>query len=155
MAFDISSAKPVENKPSGGFDISSAKPVTTTGGGAAFVTPKQRAVPVTPERKEEIRSLSERTGEYLFEPPTREDFDFGQVAGGAGVAAGLGAAAPKVVKTAGKLIGMIPTLPTKRLGKATQTFGEVLGETNSPPQLRVPAPRKLSSVLGRLWLRRN
>jgi len=129
MAFDISSAKPVENKPSGGFDISSARPVTTTGGGAALVTPKQRAVPVTPEKKEEVRSLSEQFGEYLFEPPTREDFDFGQIAGGAGVAAGLGAAAPKAVKTVGKVIGAIPLPATKRIGKATQTFGEVLGET--------------------------
>jgi len=136
MAFDLATAKPVEEKSSkGGFDLSTATPVTETGGGAALVTPKQRATPSTPEMKEQVRSMSEKMGEYLFGEPEREEISGSEIAGATafGTAAGLGA--PKAMQYAGKGIKMIPTVPTKVAGTLLEKTGQ-LAE-------KVPAMRRM------------
>lgn len=102
----------------------------TTGGGAALITPKQRATPSTPEQKERVKSISENIGEYFFTPPNREDFDFSEMGTVAGLGAGLGAAAPKVLKTGGKIISKIPSPYgiTKVVGGSASALGELLGK---------------------------
>ena len=128
MAFDLSSASPVENKSTGGFDISTATPVTNTGGGAALVTPKQRATPSSPETKKAVKSTSEEIGEYFFEPPGREEFsELAAALSGAG-GAGLAAAGPKILEKTGWLFSKTPFLPVaRRVGKGMETLGKALG----------------------------
>jgi len=128
MGFDVSSVKPQEAPSSSGFDVSTVKPVGETGGGAATVYPSQRATTTSPETQEQVRSLSERTGEYLFGTPNRPEISGTEVAEVGGATAAISAAAPKVLKYGGKLVGLIPTPPTKALGTAMQLGGEALGK---------------------------
>ena len=127
MAFDLNSAQPVEKKSSGGFDISSAQPVSNQGG-AAFVSPRQRATPSTPEQKERVRSLSESAGEYLFGEPEREELSGGEVAGAGAVGTAAGLAAPKVLEKGGRLIKKIPLPYARPVGTATEALGIALGK---------------------------
>lgn len=124
MAFDIKSAQPVASTQTKGFDISTSKPVGETAGGAATVYPGQRATPTTPEQQERVSSLSERAGEYLFGTPERAEISGGEVAGVAGFGAGVSAAAPKVLKYGGKLVG----IPFPAAGRAMQLGGEALAK---------------------------
>jgi hypothetical protein len=129
MAFDLATAKPVEEKSSkGGFDLSTATPVTETGGGAALVTPKQRATPSTEEAKERVRSLSERMGEYLFGEPEREEISGSEIAGATGYGTVAGVGAPKAMRLLGKGLKVIPTAPTRAAGTFLETAGQLAGK---------------------------
>ena len=96
-------------------------------GGAAFVTPKQRATPVTPEVKERVQSLSERAGEYLFGEPERQEFSIPEVGGAAAVGAGAGFAAPKVLEKGGRLVSKLPLPYAKTIGNAAEALGTAMG----------------------------
>jgi hypothetical protein len=129
MGFDVSSVKPQEAPPvSSGFDVSTVKPVGETGGGAALVTPTQRATPSSAETQEKVRSLSERAGEYWFGTPDRQELSGTEAAEVGGFTAAVSAAAPKALKYGGKIVGAIPTLPTRAAGKLMQAGGEALGK---------------------------
>jgi len=129
MGFDVSTVKPQEAPPvSSGFDVSTVKPIGETGGGAATVYPAQRATPSTPETQERVRSLSERTGEYLFGTPDRQELSGTEAAKVGGFTAAVSAAGPKALKYGGKLVGLIPTPPTKALGTVMQLGGEAFGK---------------------------
>lgn len=129
MAFDLATAKPVEEKTSKvGFDLSTAKPVTETGGGAALVTPKQRATPSTEEAKERVRSLSEQMGEYLFGEPEKEEISGSEIAGATGYGTAAGVIAPKAMQQAGRVLKIIPTAPTRAAGTFLQTAGQMAGK---------------------------
>jgi hypothetical protein len=129
MAFDLATAKPVEEKSSkGGFDLSTATPVTETGGGAALVTPKQRATPSTLEMKEQVRSMSEKMGEYLFGEPEREEISGSEIAGATGYGTAAGVLAPKAMRVVGKGLKMIPTVPTRAAGTFLETAGQLAGK---------------------------
>jgi len=129
MAFDLATAKPVEEKSSkGGFDLSTATPVTETGGGAALITPKQRATPSTPEMKEQVRSMSEKMGEYLFGESEREEISGSEIAGATGYGTAAGVLAPKAMRIAGKGLKMIPTVPTRAAGTFLETAGQLAGK---------------------------
>ena len=101
---------------------------TETGGGAALITPKQRATPSTPEMKEQVRSMSEQMGEYLFGEPEREEISGSEIAGATGYGATAGVIAPKVMRYAGKGLKMIPTVPTRAAGTFLETAGQLAGK---------------------------
>ena len=82
--------------------------------------------PSSPETQEKVRSFSEGIGEYLFGTPQREEISGIEAAETTGVGAGFGYVAPKALKYGGKLVGMIPSAPTKVLGGAMQAGGEAL-----------------------------
>jgi len=148
MAFDLSTATPVQpNVPSNqvGFDLSSAQPVATTGGGAALLTPKQRATPVSPETKERVQSISEKLGEYFFEPPTREDFSLGELGVGAGLGAAAGTLAPPVLKVGGKVVGKLPFPGSGVLGAGMTAAGKYLSEA---PLLKRAATGAVGGAVG-------
>jgi hypothetical protein len=128
MGFDVSSVKPQEAPSSSGFDVSTVKPIGETGGGAATVYPSQRATTPSPETQEQVRSLSERAGEYLFGTPDRQELSGTEAAEVGGFTAAVSAAAPKALKYGGKIVGAIPTLPTRAAGKLMQAGGEALGK---------------------------
>ena len=128
MTVDTSKFRPVEDTAPKQIDVSRFRPVGETEGGAALVTPAQRATPSTPETQEQVRSLSERTGEYLFGTPDRQELSGTEAAEVGGFTAAVSAAAPKALKYGGKLVGLIPTPPTKALGTAMQLGGEALGK---------------------------
>ena len=128
MTVDTSKFRPVEDTAPKQIDVSRFRPVGETEGGAALVTPSQRATPSTPETQEQVRSLSERTGEYLFGTPDRQELSGTEAAEVGGFTAAVSAAAPKALKYGGKLVGLIPTPPTKALGTAMQLGGEALGK---------------------------
>jgi len=96
--------------------------------GAAFVTPKQRATPVSPEVKERVSSLAESAGQYLFGEPERQDFSVSEVggAGATGAAAGLGL--PKVIEKGGKVISKVPLPYAKPVGTAMEALGIGMGK---------------------------
>jgi hypothetical protein len=127
MAFDLNSAQPVEKKSSGGFDISSAQPVSNQGG-AAFVSPRQRATPSTPEQKERVRSLSQSAGEYLFGEPEREELSGGEIAGAGGFGAVAGLGAPKVLEKGGSFVKKLPLPYAKPIGSAAEALGIAAGK---------------------------
>ena len=93
----------------------------TTGGGAALVPPKGKITPASPET---ISRVSEIT-DWLTESPTKEDVDFGQVAGTGGVGAAIGYGAPKALKYGGKLLGRAPGW-LGATGKASEALGTAL-----------------------------
>ena len=128
MTVDTSKFRPVEDTAPKQIDVSRFRPVGETEGGAALVTPAQRATPSAPETQEKVRSLSERAGEYLFGTPDRQELSGTEVAEVGGFTAAVSAAAPKALKYGGKLVGLIPTPPTKALGTAMQLGGEALGK---------------------------
>jgi len=117
----------------------------TTGGGAALITPKQRATPVSPETKERVQSISEKLGEYFFEPPTREDFSLGEVGAGAGIGAAAGAIAPPVLKVGGKFVSKMPFPGSSVVGKGMTTLGKYLSET---PMLKRSATGAVGGAVG-------
>ena len=148
MAFDLSTATPVQPNVlsnQGGFDLFSAQPVTTTGGGAALITPKQRATPSTPEQKERVQSISEKLGEYFFEPPTREDFSLGELGTGAGLGSVAGVVAPPVLKVGGKLVSKLPFPGSSVVGSGMTAAGKYLSET---PLLKRAATGAVGGAVG-------
>ena len=148
MAFDLSTATPVQPNVlsnQGGFDLFSAQPVTTTGGGAALITPKQRATPSTPEQKERVQSISEKLGKYFFEPPTREDFSLGELGTGAGLGSVAGVVAPPVLKVGGKLVSKLPFPGSSVVGSGMTAAGKYLSET---PLLKRAATGAVGGAVG-------
>jgi hypothetical protein len=128
MTVDTSKFRPVEDAAPKEIDVSRFRPVGETEGGAALVTPAQRATPSTSETQEKVRSLSERAGEYLFGTPDRQELSGTEAAEVGGFTAAVSAAAPKALKYGGKLVGLIPTPPTKALGTVMQLGGEAFGK---------------------------
>ena len=124
---DTSKFRPVEES-STQIDVSRFRPVGETAGGAAMVTPSQRATPSAPETQERVRSLSEQAGEYFFGTPSRQEISGGEAAVAGGFGAGLSYAAPTALKYGGKLVGAIPTAPTRAVGTGMQAAGEALGK---------------------------
>ena len=128
MTVDTSKFRPVEDTAPKQIDVSRFRPVGETGGGAALVTPAQRATPSSPETQEQARSLSERAGEYFFGTPDRPEISGTEVAETGGITAAISAAAPKALKYGGKIVGAIPTMPTRAAGKLMEAGGEALGK---------------------------
>lgn len=91
-------------------------------------TSVRKAAAVTPEVKERVRSLSERAGEYLFGEPEREEFSGGEVAGAAGVGAGVGVVGPKVLQKGGALVKKLPLPYARPIGTAAEALGTVWGK---------------------------
>ena len=98
------------------------------GGGAAFVTPKQRSTPVSPETKERVRSFSETAGEYLFGEPERTEFSGSEVLGATGVGTAAGLAAPKILEKGGRIVSKIPLPYAKPIGSAAEALGIAMGK---------------------------
>jgi hypothetical protein len=97
-------------------------------GQAAFVAPKQRATPSTPEMKERVRSLSETAGEYLFGEPQRDEFSGGEVAGATGVGTAAGLAGPKILEKTGSFVKRVPLPYARPVGTGMEALGLAMGK---------------------------
>jgi hypothetical protein len=87
-----------------------------------------RGAPSDPVVQERAKSFAEKAGSYLFDVPTAKDFDFSQVGTSTGIGAAGMMAAPKIVSGIGKVASMIPTVPTRVVGKSLDVLGTALGK---------------------------
>jgi len=98
------------------------------GGGAAFVTPKQRATPVSPDVKERVSSLAESAGRYMFGEPERDEFSGSEVGGATVTGAGTGLVLPKALEKGGRVISKVPLPYAKPVGTAIEALGIGMGK---------------------------
>ena len=98
------------------------------GGGAAFVTPKQRATPVSPDVKERVSSLAESAGRYMFGEPERDEFSGSEVGGATVTGAGAGLVLPKALEKGGRVISKVPLPYAKPVGTAIEALGIGMGK---------------------------
>ena len=90
-----------------------------------------KAAPISAPKPGEVSpDLPGKQGlyEYLTEEPApREEIDLGQTATSAGITGAISAGAPKALQYGGKLVKMIPGMPSKFVGGGMETLGKALG----------------------------
>ena len=104
--------------------VSKSKPWEQySGGGKSSAVKIQPPEPVTGE----VPGVAKDIINYFTEPPNKQDFSELQTAISAGGGAGMGYAAPAVLKAGGKFVGKAPGIVGK-LGKGAEVLGEALGK---------------------------
>jgi len=90
-----------------------------------------KAAPISAPKPGEVSAdlpFKEEVYKFLTEePPPREEIDLGQTGVSAGLTGAISAGAPKALQYGGKLVKMIPGMPSKFVGGGMETLGKAFG----------------------------